>query len=130
MSTTTANQEGPTLARAASHAAELITLQGRLLLADLRESAGSLRVAIALAVIGAVLCLAAAVVGLAGLAMIAVDLWELSPAAALLLSAAVAALLGAALGFAAIRSSREAAALVARSYDDLEANLKTLTPDT
>lgn len=118
----------PSLSRAASRLIELVTLQGRLFIAEAKQSALSARTALALAGAALVLCLAAAPLALAAVALLLRDSFELSLAAALAVTAGAGVAGGVALGYAAFRCSSEAFAVIARTYSELEENLRSLAP--
>lgn len=119
-------EEAP-VSRAVSHIIELACLQGRLLIADVKEGAQTAKLAAALGLASLAFLIAAAPTLLAALAFYLRNQLGYSIPFALLLSALAAILAGALLGFAAWRTGRRGASTAVKSYDDFEKNLQSLT---
>ncbi len=102
-------------------------MQGRLLIADLKEGAESAKFAVVFAVTGLLMLIAAAPTALIALAFFLRDRFDFSMAFSLLLSALAAALVGSLFSLAAWRTGRQGAATAVKSYDDFEENVRSLT---
>lgn len=121
--------EGRGINRAATHALELITSQGKLLLADARQCAGNVQSAAAFGAVAAVLAVGVVPTLIASAALLLADATRWSLGASLLAASSVVLFIVLVLGYAASRRGTEASDVLARSINDLEATLACLTPN-
>ena len=119
----------PSVGRATSRAAEMLSLQARLLLRDARRSAASLRSAGLAAAVAVALGVGVTPVLLAALALTIRDASGWSLAESLFASGCLALVVAAACASVAYRLSGDAARVLARAYEDLEATLGCFVPD-